>query len=149
MRSAARARLSTGAVVVLGVTLAVVASRAGSPFTPPLYEGAGAPAWLRGPAALLGLDALSREAVAVVGGAVVFALAAAFLFALRSAWRAEISLRTVVLVAVVLHVLAVAMPLFLSRDVYSYAIYGRMVSVYGVNPYVEIPAAFPNDATYP
>ena len=149
MQPRTRARLCTGAVLALGALLAVVASRPGSPFTPPLYPGAGAPAWLRAPAEALGLDHLSRDAVALVGGAVVFALVAAFLFALRSAWRGEISVRTVILVGLGLHALAVAMPLFLSRDVYSYAIYGRMISAFGANPYVDIPAAFSSDITYP
>jgi hypothetical protein len=144
-----RPRLSLIAVVILSVALAVVASPPGSPFTPPLYPGGAAPGWLRGVADLLGLDALSREVVAVIGGVVIFALTASFLFALRSAWRREISMRSVLLVGVALHLLALAMPLFLSRDVYSYAIYGRMVSEHGANPYVDIPAAFPDDPTYP
>ena len=32
-----------------------------------------------------------------------------------------------------------------SRDVYSYAYYGRIAGVYGQNPYVATPADFPND----
>jgi hypothetical protein len=144
-----RARLSLTAVVALSGALAVVASAPGSPFTPPLYPGAAAPGWLRGPANLLGLEGLPRDVLAVIGGAIIFALSAAFLFALRAAWRREIRMRSVLLVGVVLHLLALAMPLFLSRDVYSYAIYGRMVSEHGANPYVDIPAAFPDDPTYP
>ncbi|MGH2685124.1 MAG: hypothetical protein ACRDJP_06640, partial [Actinomycetota bacterium] len=149
MQARMRARLSTAAVLALGALLAVVASRPGSPFTPPLYPGAEAPGWLRGPAGALGLDDLSREVVALVGGVVVFGLVAAFLFALRAAWRGEITVRTVVLAGIALHLLAVAMPLFLSRDAYSYAIYGRMVVEHGANPYVDIPAGFPSDPTYP
>jgi hypothetical protein len=52
-------------------------------------------------------------------------------------------------VAVALHLFALVIPLFLSRDVYSYAMYGRMVSVHGVNPYVDIPASFIDDPVYP
>jgi hypothetical protein len=42
-------------------------------------------------------------------------------------------------------ILATAAPLLLSRDVNAYAAYGRTFSVYGSNPYVEPPAAFPAD----
>jgi alpha-1,6-mannosyltransferase len=144
-----RATLATAAVLATAGVVAVVASRPASPFTPPLYPGARAfppLVWLAG---ALGLDRLSRDAVGIIGAAALFASAAAFVFALVQAWRGALPTRRVVLVAVILHVLAVAIPLFLSRDVYSYAIYGRMVSHHGANPYTEIPAAFPTDATYP
>jgi hypothetical protein len=137
-----RATLATAAVLATAGVVAVVASRPASPFTPPLYPGARAfppLVWLAG---ALGLDRLSRDAVGVIGAAALFASAAAFLFALVQAWRGALPTRRVVLVAVILHVLAVAIPLFLSRDVYSYAIYGRMVSHHGANPYTDIVTAF-------
>ena len=149
MLAARRARVTVGAFVALSGLLAVAASRPGSPFTPPLYPGGEAPAWLQAPARWLGLDRLPREVIAAVGGVLVFGLVIAFLFVLRAAWRGEISVRTVVIVTILLHVLAVAMPLFLSRDVYSYSIYGRMVSAHGANPYVQVPAAFTADPAYP
>src|SRR6266496_3192352 len=37
------------------------------------------------------------------------------------------------------------LPLLLSRDVFSYSYYGRIVSRYGGNPYVQTPASFPQD----
>jgi hypothetical protein len=43
----------------------------------------------------------------------------------------------------------VIVPLFLSRDVYSYTMYGRMVSEHGANPYTELPASFSGDPAYP
>jgi hypothetical protein len=55
----------------------------------------------------------------------------------------------VVAVGLLLHMLALAMPVFLSRDVYSYAFYGRMAAVHGANPYTEIPGAFATDPAYP
>jgi alpha-1,6-mannosyltransferase len=43
----------------------------------------------------------------------------------------------------------VAAPLLLSRDVYSYAAYGRLYSVHGANPYVEPPSSLPADPFTP
>jgi hypothetical protein len=139
----------TAAVLITAGVVALVASRPGSPFTPPLYPGAEGFPPFRWAADTLGLDALSRDAVGVLGAAALFAAAGAFLFALNAAWRGALSIRRILAVALILHAVAVAVPLFLSRDVYSYAIYGRMVSHHGANPYTEIPAAFPEDPTYP
>ncbi|HEV3473754.1 MAG TPA: polyprenol phosphomannose-dependent alpha 1,6 mannosyltransferase MptB, partial [Actinomycetota bacterium] len=143
-----RAMISTLAVTAAAVLIALVASRPGSPFTPPLFPGAGAPSWLVRPGTALGFDRLSRDGLAVVGAAALFAAVIAFLWALRAAWRGEITVRRVIFVGLLLHVLAVAIPLFLSRDVYSYGIYGRMVSRLGANPYATIPAAFFDDPSY-
>lgn len=144
-----RARIATALVLGTGALVAVIASRPDSPLTPPLYPGAGAPDLLARAAAALGLDRLPRDAAAVVGAGALFAAAGAFLYALAAAWRGQLSVRRVVVVGLVLHALALAMPLFLSRDVYSYAIYGRMVSRYGANPYADIPASFAEDPVYP
>jgi hypothetical protein len=143
------ARIATAAVVVTGALVGLVASVPGSPFTPPLFPGARAPGILEGAAGLIGLDALSREGLAVLGAAALFAAAGAFLYALGAAWRGHLSARRVIVVGILLHLLALAIPLFLSRDVYSYAIYGRMVSQHGANPYTDIPAAFADDDVYP
>jgi hypothetical protein len=137
------------AILVTFGVVALLASRPGSPLTPPLFAGAGAPSVLVRLTDLLGLDALSRDAVGVLAAVALTFAAGAFVFALWRAWAGELTLTRVFLVAVLLHLLAVVIPLFLSRDVYSYAIYGRMVSVYGVNPYVEIPASFLRDPVYP
>ena len=142
-------RVATSAVVLTAGLVALVASVPDSPFTPPLFPGARAPGLLEGAADLLGLDALSRDGVAVLGAAVIFASAGAFLYALGAAWRGDLTVRRVVVIGILLHLLALAIPLFLSRDVYSYAIYGRMVSEHGANPYTTIPAAFTTDPVYP
>jgi hypothetical protein len=139
----------TAAILVASAFVALLASRPGSPMTPPLFPGAEAPEFLLWATRVLGIDALSREAVGVLAAVGLVAAAAAFVWALREAWAARLSLRRIFAVAVLLHALAVIIPLFLSRDVYSYAIYGRMVSVHGVNPYVDIPASFINDPVYP
>ncbi|MGH2725058.1 MAG: hypothetical protein ACRDI0_12540 [Actinomycetota bacterium] len=142
-------RIATAATIVTSLLVAALASRPRSPLTPPLAAGAEAPAWLAGLADVLGLSALPREAAAAVSAVFLVLAAGAFLYALREAWHRRLTLTHVVAVGVALHVLAVVVPLFLSRDVYSYAIYGRMVSVHGVNPYVDIPAGFGSDPVYP
>jgi hypothetical protein len=143
------ARIATAVVLVTGALVGLVASVPGSPLTPPLFPGARTPEILEGAAGLVGLDALSREGLAVFGAAALFAAAGAFLYALGAAWRGHLTVRRVVVVGILLHLLALAIPLFLSRDVYSYAIYGRMVSEHGENPYTVIPAAFVADPVYP
>lgn len=141
--------MATAAILLTGAAVALVASRPASPFTPPLPRGA-APGWpLRGTVSLLGIDRLSRGVVAALGAMVIFAAAGAFLYALGRAWRGELPVRRVIAVGLLLHALALAMPVFLSRDVYSYGFYGRMVSRYGANPYTEIPASFAHDPAYP
>ena len=139
----------TAATVLTSGLIAVLASRPNSPLTPPLFEGSAAPGFLRAAADGLGLSGLPRDVAAAVSAAFLLGAAAAFLYALREAWRGRLSVRWVIGVGLGLHLLALLTPLFLSRDVYSYAIYGRMVSVYGVNPYVDIPASFPGDPVYP
>jgi hypothetical protein len=143
-----RATGVTAAVAATAFLIALVASRPGSPFTPPLLPDAGAPGWLVRPGTALGLDGLSRDALAVVGAAALFGAALAFLWSLRAAWRGELTVRRIVILGLLLHLLAVAIPVFLSRDVYSYTIYGRMVSRLGANPYATIPAAFFDDPSY-
>lgn len=55
------------------------------------------------------------------------------------------SARAVATTAGVLLVLAVAVPPLHSRDVYLYAMQGRIVAVHRANPYVAEPNAFPDD----
>jgi hypothetical protein len=73
----------------------------------------------------------------------------AFLLVLREAWRGTLRLGAIVGVAVALHLLAVAMPLFISHDVYHYSMYGRIASVHHENPYVATPDQFPDDPLFP
>jgi hypothetical protein len=62
---------------------------------------------------------------------------------LREAHRGTISLRTVAVLAVAYHVAVFPLPLLFSRDVYSYAFYGRIVGIYHQNPYVHTPWSSP------
>ncbi len=73
----------------------------------------------------------------------MIAAGVAFLLVLWAAERGEVSTRTVVTLAVAYHVVVLLLPLLLSRDVFSYAFYGRILSRYGQNPYVSTPADFP------
>ena len=145
---AVRRRLATAAVAATSLAVAALASRPDSPFTPFLYPGYRAPGPLRAAARALQLDRLPRDVAALVGAVLLVAAAIAFVWALREAWRGRIAVRTVVWLAIGLHVLAFLIPLFVSRDVYSYAYYGRMVSEYGVNPYVHTPGEFLRDPFY-
>ncbi|HEX6208676.1 MAG TPA: hypothetical protein VF058_10020 [Actinomycetota bacterium] len=148
MGTRSRARLATTAILASFGAVAVLASRPNAPFTPFLHPGDRSPLPLRELSRLLGLDALDRDVAALVGAALLVASAIAFVYAARVAWRGDLSVSRVIWVGVALHVLAFVLPLFLSRDVYSYAYYGRMVSRYGVNPYLFTPGQFLQDPFY-
>jgi hypothetical protein len=143
------AGIASFATLATAAAVALVASRADSPLTPPLPPGAEGPRLLSAAAEVLLLDRLSRDAAAALSAIFIFAAVGAFLYALRVAWRGEIGVGRAIVVGILLHVLALAIPLFLSRDVYSYGIYGRMVSEYGANPFVSVPDDFPRDPVFP
>ncbi|MBV8958591.1 MAG: DUF2029 domain-containing protein [Actinobacteria bacterium] len=64
------------------------------------------------------------------------------------AWRAGVRMVTVAVLGAPLIVLAVVRPVHLSQDVWSYAMYGRMVAHYHVSPYTHLPKQFPHDPIY-
>lgn len=147
--SRAIAWIATAGTLVTWLAVALLASRPASPLTPPLPPGAEAPWFLSRPAAALGLDRLHKEAAGLLSGLLLLSAGLGFLYTARVAWRGSLTVRRVLVVGIALHALSLAMPLFLSRDVYSYTIYGRMLSVHGTNPYVSVPAAFPSDPVSP
>ncbi|MGZ4690362.1 MAG: glycosyltransferase 87 family protein [Acidimicrobiia bacterium] len=57
--------------------------------------------------------------------------------------RVDIRVLTVAIGA--LMVAAVALPPITSHDLWSYQVYGRMISHYGVSPYSHVPSDFPHD----
>jgi hypothetical protein len=134
---------------VLGVLLvALVASVPGSPLQPVLPDGVvptGPFAWL---ARAVGLDRLDGAALAIAGVIAVTAAAASFLVVLRAAWQGRVSVRSVLVLTVAYHVVVLTLPLLFSRDVYSYAFYGRIAGIHGANPYVATPADFPGDPLF-
>lgn len=136
--------LGTSIASVLAVAL--VAATPGSPFSPVLPPGAepwGPFRWL---SELVGLDRVHGNALAAVGVVVVAFAAVAFLLVLREAWRGTLSPRAVLGLAVAYHSVVLLLPLLFSRDVYSYAYYGKIAATYHANPYVATPADFPADA---
>jgi alpha-1,6-mannosyltransferase len=141
-RSATPALVGSAASILL---LALVASVPRSPFLPELplgVEPSGPFAWL---ADAIGLDSLHGTVLVALGLAAAALGAAAFLLLLREAWRGRIPLRTVLALVAAAHVVVLLIPVVLSRDVYSYIANGRIWSLYGGNPYVSTPSAFPSD----
>jgi hypothetical protein len=140
-RAAPRAALA--ASVASFVFVALVAATPGSPFTPMLPSEPDGP--FRWVAELVGLDTLHGNGLAAVGVVAVSFAAIAFLLVLRECRRGTISPRTAIGLAVAFHVAVLLLPLLFSRDVYSYAYYGKIASTFHANPYVSTPADYPND----
>lgn len=122
--------------------VAIVAATPRSPYHPVLPETQG-----NGPVGFLSrmlfLHELPHGALIVIGFVAMIAAGVAFLLMLWAAERGEVSTRTVVTLALVYHAVVLLLPLLLSRDVFSYAFYGRILSRYGHNPYVATPGDFP------
>ena len=138
-----RSRLAIGVSVVSFVFVALVAATPGSPFSPVLPSSPGGP--VTALAELVGLDALHGSAIAAVGVVAVALAAAAFVFVLFECWRGSIAVRTVIGLAIAYHLVLLFLPLLFSRDVYSYAYYGKIAATYHANPYVATPIEFPSD----
>ncbi len=137
--------VALGASIGSALLVALVAATPGSPFTPVLPAAARPAGPFRWLAERVGLDALGPSALAAVGVVAVVLAAAAFALVLREAWRGSLPTRTVAWLAVAYHVVVLLLPLLFSRDVYSYAYYGRIAATYHANPYVATPADFPGD----
>jgi hypothetical protein len=128
--------------------MAVVGAAPGSPYQP-LLTPAGRP---HGPltdlAVRLRLDTIPGNPVLVVGALVSAFAVIGFLLLLRAAFHGRVGLGPVVGLVLGAHALLLGLPLLFSRDVYSYAFYGRIAGVYGGNPYVDIPLDHPTDALW-
>ena len=85
----------------------------------------------------------------LVAGGLLLSLGgfALLLHALHSGHELPVGL--VLAAGAVLVVLCVALPPAGSRDVASYALYGRMVTEYGENPYTTVPDSHPEDPWHP
>ncbi|HEX9124651.1 MAG TPA: glycosyltransferase 87 family protein [Actinomycetota bacterium] len=146
--STSRTVALAGSVTSVAI-VAIVASTPHSPFQPVLpasAEGFGPFRWAAGS---VGLDRLGPNALAGVGLFSMAFAATSFLLILREAWRGTVRARTLLWLAVAYHLVLFLLPLLFSRDVYSYASYGRIAGVHHANPYVATPSAFPNDALLP
>jgi hypothetical protein len=143
--SAARAVVAsvTGTLLV-----AIVSSTPRSPYYPVLPDGVAAQGPLRWIADAMALQRLNDAGLMLVGLLAVIAAAVGFILILREAWHRRVSVRTVFLLAIGFHLLVLTLPLLFSRDVYSYAYYGRIWSTYGANPYVLTPSDFPYNSLW-
>lgn len=127
------------------VVFEAVAGAARSPLLPRLPRGVGAPAWTRSLARVLRLDPLGERPLVTVALIVLVVAAAAFVVLAREALAGRVALGVVLAVAFVdLAVVALGPPV-LSRDVDSYAAYGRIAVVDHANPYTAAPGAFRAD----
>lgn len=124
---------------------ATFAAIPGSPFQPLLPRRAqpfGPFRWL---ADALHLDALSGNWLIAVGVAISAFAVISFLLLLREAFHQRVSPRSMLVLSVI-YLLAIALlPLLFSRDVYSYAFYGRIAGIYHANPYIRTPLEFSAD----
>jgi hypothetical protein len=131
------------------VACATFAAAPGSPFQPVLPAGAEPGGPFTALATAIGLDRLAGTWL-IAAGVISSALAVGgFLLLLRETWRGTVRLRSIVVLVVLCHVAVLTLPLLFSRDVYSYAFYGRIAGVYDANPYVQTPVEFGNDALWP
>lgn len=137
----------TGSVAGIGL-LTLIAAAPLSPFHPALPPGEQAIGPLRWVASAIGLDALSRDGIAGVAIVVLVFASVAFVYAVREAWRGRITVRLALTLGIAFNLLMLAVPLLLSRDVYNYAMYGRILSVHHANPYVAVPADYPADPIF-
>jgi alpha-1,6-mannosyltransferase len=125
--------------------MSVMGAARGSPYQPILTPKGRSNGWLRDIARAIGLERLHGDWLLFVSVVVSIAAVAGFLLLLREAFRGNVSVRTVVLLVIAAHVLLLFLPLLFSRDVYSYAFYGRIAGIYHANPYVQTPLDHSND----
>jgi alpha-1,6-mannosyltransferase len=125
--------------------VAVMAGAPDSPLTTPLPVGAKPPSWAATIARGLGLGHAGRPAIVVAALLVVAAILIGFAVLIIEAWSNRVRLSGVLVAAGASLAISVAAPLLLSRDVFSYAAYGRIYALYHHNPYVSVPASFRSD----
>ena len=129
--------------------VALVAATPRSPFPPVLPQGMEPGGPFRWLSDLLGMHRLDESGLMLVGLASTISAAIGFILLAREAFAGRLSMRTAIWLAVAYHVAVLFLPLLFSRDVYSYAYYGRIVSTYGANPYVDTPRDFPLNSLFP
>jgi alpha-1,6-mannosyltransferase len=147
----ARARSSAAGIRALAlaaagiVAMSIVAAGRGSPYQPILTPDGRSHGWVRDVARAIGLERLHGDWLVFVSVLVSLVAVAGFLVLLREAFRGTVSIRSVALLVIAAHLLLLFVPLLFSRDVYSYAFYGRIAGVYHANPYVQTPLDHAND----
>jgi alpha-1,6-mannosyltransferase len=138
-----------GALVAGYAALDLVAGARSSPLVPPFPRGVGAPGWTSRGARAVGLDHLSQTALTALALGVLGVLAIAFVTLVIEALRGRVGSWAAAVAVAASLALAVAAPLLLSRDVYNYAAYGRLLAVHGTNPYERPPSTVPGDPFTP
>ena len=129
--------------------VAIVSATPNSPFYPVLPLGMEAATPLRWLSGVLGLGHLNITALMFVGLLATMSAAIGFVLLIRECWAGRIPVRTVVILVLAFHAIVLMLPLLFSRDVYSYAFYGRIVSTYRANPYGATPSDFPLNSLFP
>src|SRR5438093_5693366 len=140
-----RARWALAALVAGYLAIDLLSSTPGSPLRPPLPPGVAVPGALARASTWAGMDRLGHVGASVAALVLLGVLVASFVVLMVEAFRGRVRLRAVVAAGALSLALAAVAPVVLSRDVYSYAAYGRIVSLHGASPYVEVPTAFPRD----
>ena len=141
----------TVAVVLAGaglLVMAVVGATPRSPYQPPLVPAGGPLGPLHDLAVAIGLGRVHGTALITVSTVAAFIATATFLVMLRAAFAGRVGVRQVAIFVVIGHLFLLFVPLLFSRDVYSYAYYGRIAGVYGSNPYVVTPLDHSEDALW-
>jgi alpha-1,6-mannosyltransferase len=121
------------------VAMSIVAATPGSPYQPLLTARGEPHGILRDIAVWARLERIPGDPLLLVGIAAMLLATGAFLFLLREAFRGHVSVRALAVLVVGAHALLLLVPLLFSRDVYSYAYYGRIAGIYHGNPYVQTP----------
>jgi Glycosyltransferase family 87 len=143
------AKRAVAASIIGMVFVAIVSATPNSPFYPVLPTGMEAANPLRWLSSVFGLGHLDITALMFVGLLATISAAIGFVLLVREAWAGRIPVRTVVLLAIAFHAIVLMLPLLFSRDVYSYAFYGRIVTTYHANPYGATPSDFPLNSLFP
>ena len=144
-----RARIGLIALVAGYAFLDLVAAAPNSPLLPPLPKGVGVPAWMARGSEAIGLDRIGRFGLTLAAIAALAVAVTAFVAVLVEALRGRAGTGAVWVAAGASLLLAVLAPILLSRDVYSYAAYGRSLALHHANPYATAPSAFPHDPFTP
>ena len=127
------------------VVTSIVAATPGSPYQPLLTARGQPHGVLRDIAVWARLDRIPGDPLLLVGITAMLLATGAFLYLLRETFRGHVSVRGVAVLVVGAHALLLLVPLLFSRDVYSYAYYGRIAGIYHGNPYVQTPLDHSSD----
>ncbi|MGH2939832.1 MAG: polyprenol phosphomannose-dependent alpha 1,6 mannosyltransferase MptB [Solirubrobacterales bacterium] len=131
--------LGLGGVLAASLLICVSATRSELLLPSTLHP---LPGWLAGP--LDGAGASLGLAAVIV---TFLVLLISYGIAANTAQR--LSPRTVIAAILALHAMVLFAPPLFSSDVFSYSAYARIGSVYGANPYLHGPSAFPLEALHP